>query len=79
MKLTIISPEKIIFEGETTKVLVPGTKGPFEILRGHAPLISSLQKGVISFDNNGTQQIKVNSGFVEVANDCIVACIEKGI
>lgn len=79
MKLTIISPEKIIFEGETTKVLVPGTKGSFEILRGHAPLISSLQKGVIRFDNNGTQQIKVSRGFVEIANDCIVACIEKEI
>ena len=53
MKLTIISPEKIIFEGETAYVTVPGGKGPFEILRGHAPIISNLQKGVIYYDNKG--------------------------
>ena len=76
MKLTIISPEKIICEGETAYVTVPGGKGPFEILRGHAPIISNLQKGVIYYDNKGKCSVKINSGFVEVANDNVTACVE---
>ena len=42
MHLTIVSPEKILYEGEATVVAVPGTKGAFEVLDNHAPIISSL-------------------------------------
>lgn len=76
MKLTIISPEKIIFDGDTEGVFVPGSKGTFEILKGHAPIISSLQKGIIRYKHSSEQTVNINGGFVEVANDNIVACVE---
>ena len=50
LQLRIVSPEKIEFTGEVESVKVPGTQGNFEILSGHAPIISTLQKGVVEYD-----------------------------
>ena len=47
LKLKIVSPERIEFDGEVDSVLVPGTMGQFEILNDHAPIISTLEKGVV--------------------------------
>ena len=69
MKLTIISPENVIFEGNTDKVCVPGSKCPFEILKG----------GVVSYTEAGEEKrLSVKGGFVEVSNDEVVACVELG-
>lgn len=76
MKLTIISPENIVYDGDADNVSVPGSKGAFEILRGHAPIISSLQSGTIKYKTDSDQTLEIKSGFVEVANDKIVACVE---
>ena len=42
LQLKIVSPEKVVFQGEVESVLVPGTLGSFEILNDHAPINSSL-------------------------------------
>lgn len=77
MKLTIVSPEKIVYSGNADSVTVPGTKGAFEILDNHAPIISSLQAGVVRFSDNGTTQTyDILSGFVEVARNEVSVCIE---
>ena len=47
LKLKIVSPERVEFEGEVERVKVPGMMGNFEILTDHAPIISSLQKGIV--------------------------------
>lgn len=39
LHLKIVSPEKVVFQGEVESVLVPGTLGSFEILKDHAPII----------------------------------------
>lgn len=78
MQLRIISPTKNIFEGEVQRVLLPGAKSPFVVLRGHAPLISSLAAGRIDYTLPSGQQesIEVGGGFVEVRDDTIVVCTE---
>ncbi len=77
MKLTIISPERVVFEGNTDKVWVPGSKCPFEILKGHAPIISSLQQGDVGYVDAGTEKrISIKGGFVEVSNNEVVVCVE---
>ena len=48
LQLKIVSPEKVVFQGEVESVLVPGTLGSFEILKDHAPIISSLEVGKIA-------------------------------
>ena len=45
MKIEIITPDKKIFEGEIKSVRVPGKKGSFQVLKDHAPIISTLENG----------------------------------
>ena len=40
--LVIVSPERTLYEGEVRAVILPGELGKFEVLKDHAPLISSL-------------------------------------
>lgn len=74
LQLKIVSPEKIEFTGEVESVKVPGTQGQFEILTGHAPIISTLQKGIVEYAGN---QLPILGGFVEVQQDEVSLCIEK--
>lgn len=68
MNLEILTPEKKIFEGTVKLVRLPGTKGSFEVLNNHAPLISTLEKGQVKIvlENDETSYIDVKSGVVEV-------------
>ena len=74
LKLKIVSPEKIEFDGEVTQVIVPGTQGQFEILTNHAPIISTLQKGTVEYDG---QRLDILGGFVSVQKNVVSICIEK--
>lgn len=74
LKLKIVSPERIEFTGEVQSVKVPGLMGNFEILTDHAPIISSLQKGVVEYDG---QRLEVLGGFVAVQKNEVSICIEK--
>lgn len=47
MKISVLTPEREIFQGTVTSVKVPGTLGEFQILNNHAPIVSSLEPGVI--------------------------------
>jgi len=73
LKLKIVSPEKVEFSGEVTSVKVPGTTGSFEILNNHAPIISTLQKGIVEYDGN---QLAILGGFVEVQKNEVSLCVE---
>lgn len=77
LRLKIVSPEKVEFEGLVDSVLVPGTKGAFEILNNHAPIISSLQTGKVEYSVNGVRnQIQITGGFVEVQKNVVSLCVE---
>ncbi len=73
MYLEIITPEKTAFSGEIQLVQVPGTKGSFEILNNHAPIISSLQAGRIRYiTSNGQEKtVEINGGVIEAKNNHI--------
>jgi len=79
LRLKIVSPEKVEFNGTVTSVKVPGTMGLFEILTGHAPIISSLQNGVVEYTvEDGTRnELPISGGFVEVQKDNVALCVEK--
>lgn len=77
LKLKIVSPERVEFEGEVVSVFVPGSMGQFEILTGHAPIISSLTNGIVSYVNDeGKHSLDVAGGFVEVQKDHVNLCVE---
>ncbi len=47
MHLEIISPERTLYSGEATSVIVPGADGEFQILDHHAPIVSILEEGTV--------------------------------
>ncbi len=78
MKLLILTPESTVFSGEVTSVTLPGTSGSFQVLRNHAPLVSSLTKGTIIYVVDGNvENMVINGGFVEVKDNTINAYIDS--
>ncbi|MFI5452360.1 ATP synthase F1 subunit epsilon [Pedobacter sp. UC225_61] len=77
MTLEILTPDKKVFEGDVTSVTVPGTLGSFQILKGHAPIISTLEDGlVIIKDSNGENTFNIKGGVVEVLDNKIIVLAE---
>lgn len=77
LQLKIVSPEKIEFDGAVESVLVPGTMGQFEILNDHAPIISTLQKGMVEYTTTeGKTLLEILGGFVEVQKNVVSLCVE---
>jgi len=71
--LEVITPEKTLYTGEVKLVQVPGTKGSFEILHNHAPIISSLQEGQVRLiTTEGTEKtFEIKGGVIEAHNNHI--------
>lgn len=77
LHLSIVSPEKAIFEGEVERVTLPGVQGSFSILPHHAPIISTLGAGVLSYVVEEEEQtVDIQSGFVEMNNNEVSVCVE---
>lgn len=79
LKLKIVSPERVEYTGNAVSVKVPGTLGLFEILTGHAPIISSLQNGTVEYttEDGARHELAIGGGFVEVQKDNVSLCVEK--
>ena len=79
MTLSIVSPEKTLFDGDVKSVLVPGTQGLFEVLENHAPIISLLDPGKITVRTTDVAVEKVfdvpESGYVKVLKNSVTICI----
>ena len=78
MLLEIITPESKLFTGEITSIKLPGMDGEFEILNNHAPIISTLSKGVIRIidNDNNTEKFEVNGGVIEMQKNKIIVLAE---
>lgn len=77
LRLKIVSPERVEFDGEVESVLVPGTLGSFEILQDHAPIISSLDNGKVEYAVQWVKrQQMIKGGFVEVKKNIVSLCVE---
>ena len=74
----ILTPLKKLFEGEVTGILVPGSAGSFEILKDHAPIVSSLDKGVLRLKSaTGDKSYQVSGGFVEAQRNRVTVLVES--
>ena len=68
MEVQIITPDSTLFNGEATLVVVPGIDGQIGILNNHAPLVSSLVKGVVKVKYNEKEDLfDIPGGVVEVS------------
>lgn len=77
MNVEIITPDKELFNGEASSVIVPGSDGLLGILNDHAPLISSLTNGDVKLKTaDGEKTFTVNGGVVEVLNNKVMILAE---
>jgi F-type H+-transporting ATPase subunit epsilon len=74
MKIEIITPDKKIFEGEIKSVRVPGKKGSFQVLKDHAPIISTLDNGLVRMVDQQDKEIiyEITGGVIEVKSNKII-------
>lgn len=81
MKLTVITPEKIVLDSiVVTELLIPGAKGEMGILLGHAPLVSTLSSGILKYrvlKEQPFQEIAVSWGYCEVQSDKVIVLAES--
>lgn len=77
MKLTVITPDKLAYEGDVTAVTVPGSAGSFQILKDHAAIVSTLEDGKVIIKNiNDELVIIIKGGVVEVKDNNIIILAE---
>ena len=68
LNLSIVTPRSVEFEGLAIAVSVPGSQSPFQVLYNHAPIISSLDIGVLKLEDhkNHVSYFASREGFIEV-------------
>lgn len=77
LQLEVVTPERRVLSESVNSVTVPGRGGEMQILPGHAALISELQTGVLTYNQDGTNfQLHVSGGFVEVSDDGVSVLAE---
>ena len=77
MYLEIITPDKIVFAGKVNVIQVPGSKGLFEVLEYHAPIISTLEKGRVKIVEGNTESFfQIQGGVIEVKDNHVIILAE---
>jgi F-type H+-transporting ATPase subunit epsilon len=78
LKVSVISPERVLFEGEASSVVVPAFDGEVGILQGHAPMITLLGKGSLRLDGGaGAKRFDIEGGFLQVVDNNVRVVTEK--
>ena len=70
-QLSVLTPEKTVFEGTVEYVQVPGTEGYLGVLAHHAALVTAMQPGTLTIRKSGgaEEQWRVTGGFFEVSHN----------
>ena len=72
LKLLVVTPQKRVVDDEADEVTLPGQLGYLGVLPGHAPLITLLKTGVLSYRNAGASEaFALGEGFAEISNDTV--------
>jgi F-type H+-transporting ATPase subunit epsilon len=79
-QLEIATPERLIIDAQVTEAQWPAKNGYMGVLPGHAPLVSALDTGVLTYmgaAGTGRGVVKIDGGFVEVLNDQVRILADK--
>jgi F-type H+-transporting ATPase subunit epsilon len=76
LKVSVISPERVLFEGEATSVVAPAFDGEVGILTDHAPMMTLLGKGSLRLDGAG-KRFEIEGGFLQVVSNTVRIVTEK--
>ena len=80
LTVSVISPEKVLFEGQVDSVVAPAFDGEVGILPQHAPMMTLLGKGELRLGQNGTSgRFNISGGFLQVLNDSVRVVTESAV
>jgi F-type H+-transporting ATPase subunit epsilon len=78
LKLELVTPQRKVVSEEVDEITATGTLGEFGVLPGHAPFLSSLKIGELSYKKGGSlYYLAVNKGYFEVVNDTVTVLVES--
>lgn len=78
LKVSVISPERVLYEGEARGIVAPAFDGEMGILPMHAPLMTLLGKGVLRVDTvDGERRFGVDGGFLQVVDNQVRVVTER--
>jgi F-type H+-transporting ATPase subunit epsilon len=79
MKIEIITPDARVYEGDIKSIRVPGKKGSFQVLKDHAPIISTLDNGIVIMvdQDNNEKRYQIDGGVIEVKMNKIILLAES--
>ena len=79
LKVSVISPEKALFEGDADSVIAPAFDGELGILSGHAPMMTLLGKGELRVGTGGAaKRFSIEGGFLQVIKNQVRVVTERG-
>ncbi len=79
MKLKILTPNELFYEGEVEHVMAPGYHGYLGVLANHAPFVTPVTRGDLTWRDSGgkTTTVKVEGGFLEVLENRVLVLTDK--
>ncbi len=78
LKVSVISPERVLYEGTARGVIAPAFDGELGILPMHAPLMTLLGRGTLRVDTaEGEQRFQVDGGFLQIVDDTVRVVTEQ--
>ncbi|HZO20468.1 MAG TPA: F0F1 ATP synthase subunit epsilon [Gemmatimonadaceae bacterium] len=78
LTVSVISPERTLFDGEATQVVAPAYDGEVGILTGHAPMMALLGRGTLRIaSGGGERRFTVEGGFLQVVDNQVRVVTEK--
>jgi len=78
LRISVISPEAVLFEGEATSVVAPAFDGEVGILEDHAPMMTLLGSGVLRLGGGGAdRRFNIEGGFLQVVDNTVRIVTEK--
>lgn len=78
LKVSVISPERVLYEGTARGVIAPAFDGEVGILPMHAPLMTLLGRGTLRVDTaEGEQRFQIDGGFLQVVDDAVRVVTEQ--
>jgi F-type H+-transporting ATPase subunit epsilon len=80
LKVSVISPERVLFEGTALGVVAPAFDGELGILPLHAPLMTVLGKGTLRVSTpEGERRFSVDGGFLQVVDNAVRVVTERAV
>ena len=78
LKVSVISPEAVLFEGDAESVVAPAFDGQVGILTGHAPMVTLLGRGELRVGGGAAaRRFQVEGGFLQVADNLVRVVTER--